>query len=93
MAERKLNDNEIGILARFYTGISAISTAALAHGDGLTLENARVLLNLIEQGCQATAEGMRAANPEQYSRVEVADDIGAEVIELDAYRANGGLLN
>lgn len=95
MAERKLNDAEIHALVTFYTGISAVSLAAQNYGDKLTLEAARTLLQFIETGCQATAEKMRDADPEYYAnRAAEQQEAGeADVIELDAYRQAGGLLN
>lgn len=102
---KKLTDNQVAALATFYGGVSELLKRAYAKGDALTLEDARLTLDVINVGAVITAaqfqgdlspQEVYGAKAPSLSDPPIEDnfsDVQADVVDLQEYRAKGGLLN
>jgi hypothetical protein len=99
-AKKKLTDNQISALSLFYGGASVLTQNALDKGDKLTLEEAIRAIRTIHVG--ATLTGLQMSADLSFNEVYMdeqndgrndAPSLEADVVDLEAYRKNGGLLN
>ena len=91
MKNIKLNDAQIEALSTFYMGVSAIADVYTAKGGDMSVEAMKKFFDLIVEGANLTTASI-ATNTSQ----EVKDQIDlddAQIIDFEAYKRNGGLLN
>jgi len=100
--KKKLTDNQISALSLFYGGASVLTQNALDKGDKLTLEEAIQAIRTIHVG--ATLTGLQMSADLSFNEVymdekndgrndEIPPSLDAEIVDLNEYRAKGGLLN
>jgi len=95
----KFTDNQIAALATFFGGVSELLKRHAAKGDKVTAEEMKLTLEVINVGSVITAaqfqgdlspqEVYGTVNEEGNADVEAL----ADVLDLEDYRAKGGLLN
>ena len=100
---KKLSDNQIAALATFFGGASELLNRTFAKGDTLTLDDAKLALDVINVGVVITAAQLKAdlshhdvygnKSPEIDDELEEQNNTLADVLDLEEYRAKGGLLN
>ena len=100
---KKLTDNQVAALATFYNGVSELLGRTFTKGDTMTLEDAKLTLEVINVGAAITAAQFKAnlshrevygdKHPEIDAELEEQNNALADVLDLEEYRARGGLLN
>lgn len=107
MADKvKFTDNQVAALATFFGGVSELLKRHAAKGKDATIEDMRLTLDVINVGSVITAAQFQAnlstqevygaaLDAEKFNKVEDAaiNDAVADIVDLEAYRAKGGLLN
>jgi hypothetical protein len=107
--KKKLTDNQISALSLFYGGASVLTQNALDKGDKLTLEEAIQAIRTIHVGATLTGLQMSADlsfnevymdekndgrnDAPSLDMPPIHDTFEADVVDLNEYKAKGGLLN
>jgi hypothetical protein len=91
MKDIKLNDAQIEALSTFYMGVSAIADLYTAKGGDMSVESMKEFFDLIVEGANLTTASIATSTPKDIKDQIDLDD--ANIIDFEAYKRNGGLLN